>query len=61
MINLKPGAPPTLTGRTIQLSQSEQVELSKFLKEHTAQGTIQPSKSPYAAPFFFIKKKNRKL
>jgi len=50
-----------LTGRTIQLSQSEQGKLTKFLKEHMAQGTIQPSKSPYAAPFFFIKKKNGKL
>ena len=61
MIELKPGAPATLVGRTIRLSQMEQVELTKFLKEHTARGTIRPSKSPYATPFFFIKKKNRKL
>jgi hypothetical protein len=33
----------------------------KFIKEHTAPGTICPSKSPYAAFFFFIKKKNGKL
>jgi len=33
----------------------------KFIKEHTAQGTIRPSKSLYAASFFFIKKKNGKL
>ncbi len=37
------------------------IELSQFLKEHTARGTIQPSKSPYATSFFFIKKKNGKL
>ncbi len=37
------------------------MELAKFLKEHTARRTIRPSKSPYAAPFFFIKKKNGKL
>ncbi len=50
-----------LIGRTIQLSQLEQGELTKFLKKHMAWGTIWSLKSPYAAPFFFIKKKNRKL
>ncbi len=60
-IDLKPGAPATLISKTIQLSQTEQKELSQFLKEHTARGTIQPSKGPYATSFFFIKKKNRKL
>ena len=60
-INLKPGAPATLISKTICLSQMEQGELSQFLKEHMARGTIQPSKSPYAASFFFIKKKNGKL
>ncbi len=60
-IDLKPRAPATLISKTIRLSQAEQGELSKFLKEHTARGTIQPSKSPYAASFFFIKKKNGKL
>jgi hypothetical protein len=60
-IELKPGAPATLRSRTIRLSQTKQIELSKFLKEHTARGTIQPSKSPYTASFFFIKKKNSKL
>jgi len=43
------------------LSQLEQEELKKFLKEHLARGTIQPSKSPYTAAFFFIKKRNGKL
>src|SRR6266853_616687 len=60
-IDLKPGAPATLISKTIRLSRTEQEELSQFLKEHTARGTIQPSKSPYAASFFFIKKKNGKL
>ena len=36
-------------------------ELAKFIKEHETRGTICPSKSPYAAAFFFIKKKNGKL
>ena len=35
--------------------------LQKFLKEHLKKGYICPSKIPYAAPFFFIKKKDRKL
>jgi hypothetical protein len=39
----------------------EQEELKKFVKEHLAKGYIRPSKSPYAAPFFFIKKKDGKL
>src|SRR6266851_5870733 len=60
-IDLKPGAPVTLISKTVRLSRTEQGELSEFLKEHTARGTIQPSKSPYAASFFFIKKKNGKL
>jgi hypothetical protein len=59
-IDLKLGAPPTLISKTIRLSQTEQQELLKFIKEHTARGTICPSKSPYAASFF-IKKKNGKL
>jgi len=60
-IELKPGAPPTLISKTICLSQTEQQELLKFIKEDTARGTICPSKSPYATSFFFIKKKNGKL
>ena len=60
-INLKEGAPSMLISRNICLSQLEQEELKAFLKEHLARGTIRPSKSPYAATFFFIKKKNGKL
>jgi hypothetical protein len=58
---LKPEAPATLRSKIIQLSQAEQKELKHFLNEHLQQGTICPSKSPYAASFFFIKKKNGKL
>jgi len=60
-IDLKEGAPSTLISQNIHLSQLEQEELKKFLKEHLARGTIQPLKSPYATTFFFIKKKNGKL
>src|SRR5712672_2967439 len=60
-IELKPGAPATLPGKIYALTQLEQAELAKFVKEHLAKGYIRPSKSPYAAPFFFIKKKDGKL
>jgi hypothetical protein len=39
----------------------EQQEFQKFINKHLEQGTIQRSKSPYPASFFFIKKKNGKL
>jgi hypothetical protein len=60
-IELKPNAPAALPGKLIPLSQMEQKELHKFVVEHTKQGTIRPSKSPYKAHFFFIKKKDGKL
>jgi len=40
------------------LSPLEQAELDTFLEENLHTGRIQPSKSPIAAPVFFIKKKN---
>ena len=60
-IELKPGAPSSLPGKIYSLTVAEQEELQKFVKEHTTKGYIRPSKSPYAAPFFFIKKKDSKL
>jgi hypothetical protein len=60
-IELKPGAPATLISKTIKLSATEQEELQKFIDEHLERGTIRRSKSPYMAPFVFIKKKNGKL
>jgi len=60
-IELKPGAPMMLISKTIKLLTMEQEELKKFINKHLEWGTIQQSKSPYAASFFFIKKKNSKL
>jgi hypothetical protein len=60
-IELKKDAPSTLPGKIYSLTQVEQKALQEFIKEHQAKGYIQPSKSPYAAPFFFIKKKDGKL
>ena len=41
--------------------QDEQKALQEFIKEHVQKGYIRPSKSPYAALFFFIKKKDGQL
>jgi len=60
-IELKPSVPSTLPGKIYALSQLELQELQKFVKEHLAKGYIRPLKSPYATPFFFIKKKDGKL
>src|SRR5580692_11397596 len=60
-IELKPNAPSTIPGKVYQLTQDEQKALLEFVKEQQAKGYIHPSKSPYAAPFFFIKKKDGKL
>jgi hypothetical protein len=60
-IELKPGAPATIPGKIYSLSQTEQEETHEFIKGHLKQGTIRPSKGPYAAPFFYIRKKDGKL
>ena len=61
MIELKPGAPLSIPGKVYQLMQDEQKALLEFVQEQQAKGYICPSKSLYAVPFFFIKKKDRKL
>ena len=60
-IELKPGAPLSIPGKVYQLTQEEQKALLNFIQEQQAKGYICPSKSPNAAPFFFIKKKDGKL
>ena len=60
-IELKPNAPSTIPGKIYQLTQDKQRALLDFIKEQQAKGYICPSKSPYVAPFFFIKKKDGKL
>ena len=60
-IELLPGAPNTLPGRLLPLTQEEKNEMHKFMQEHLKRGTICISKSPYAANFFFVKKKDGKL
>ena len=60
-IDLKPDAPLTLDCKVYPLSPGEDITLQTFLLENLAKGYIRPSKSPYAFPFFFIKKKNGDL
>ena len=43
------------------LTLEEQIELDKFLKKNLDKGYIKPLESPMASPFFFVKKKDRKL
>jgi len=60
-IELLPGAPTTMPGRLLPLNQKEIEEVHKFVQEHLSRGTIRESWSPYAANFFFVKKKDGKL
>jgi hypothetical protein len=60
-IELLDGAPTTLPGRLLPLTQEERQEAHNFVAEHLKRGTIQLSNSPYAANFFFVKKKDKKL
>ena len=43
------------------LSPNEQAELDVFIEENLASGCIRHSKSPMAAPVFFIKKQDGSL
>jgi len=59
-IELILGAEPK-SSKVYPLSPVEQKELDSFLEENLRTGRIRPSKSPMAAPVFFIKKKDSSL
>jgi len=59
-IELVLGSEPK-SSKVYSLSPVEQKELDSFLKENLRTGRIRPSKSPIAAPVFFIKKKDGSL
>jgi len=59
-IELIPRAEPKLS-KVYLLSPLEQTELDAFLEENLCTRQIQLSKSPIAAPVFFIKKKDGSL
>jgi len=56
-IELIPGVEPK-SSKVYPLSPLEQAELDTFLEANLCTRRIQPSKSPIAAPVFFIKKKD---
>ena len=60
-IDLKPNAPSSLNCKIYPLTTQEKEALRKWLDEELKKGYITKSKSPYASPFFFIKKKDGKL
>jgi len=59
-IELVPGSEPKSL-KVYPLSLVEQKELDSFLEENLRTRRIRPSKSPMAAPMFFIKKKDGSL
>jgi hypothetical protein len=60
-IDLKPDALETLKSKVYPILHNKQGALDKFIEEQLVKGYIVPSKSPMAAPVFFVKKKNGKL
>jgi len=59
-IELIPGSEPK-SSKVYPLSLVEQKKLDSFLEENLHTRQIRPSKSPMAAPVFFIKKKDGSL
>ncbi|SJL07261.1 uncharacterized protein ARMOST_10604 [Armillaria ostoyae] len=60
-IELVPNAKSTLDCKVYPLNRNEQEQLDKFLDENLDSGRITESKSPFASPFFFVKKKDGSL
>ncbi|SJL10872.1 uncharacterized protein ARMOST_14267 [Armillaria ostoyae] len=60
-IELVPNAKSTLNCKVYPLNRDKQEQLDKFLDENLESGRIQESKSPFASPFFFVKKKDGSL
>jgi len=60
-IELLPDALKSFDCKIYPMARGEEDLLREFIKEQLEKGYIRPSKSPYASPFFFIKKKDGKL
>ncbi|SJL16283.1 uncharacterized protein ARMOST_19803 [Armillaria ostoyae] len=60
-IELVPNAKSTLDCKVYPLNRDKQEQLDKFLDKNLKSGRIKESKSPFASPFFFVKKKDRSL
>ncbi|SJL16260.1 uncharacterized protein ARMOST_19780 [Armillaria ostoyae] len=61
VLELVPNAKSTLDCKVYPLNRDEQEQLDKFLDENLESGCITESKSPFASPFFFVKKKDGSL
>jgi hypothetical protein len=59
-IKLLPDAQP-VSCKAYPMAPREQKALDNFLEENLRSGRIRPSKSPWASPFFFVKKKDGSL
>ena len=59
-IDLKPSFVPKIA-KVYPLNPKEQEACKAFINEHLKTGRIVPSKSPQAAPFFFVAKKDGSL
>ncbi|EKM48439.1 uncharacterized protein PHACADRAFT_58702, partial [Phanerochaete carnosa HHB-10118-sp] len=59
-IELTSGTQP-ISCKVYPISVNEQKELDEFIEENLRTGRIRPSKSPWASPFFFVKKKDGRL
>jgi Reverse transcriptase (RNA-dependent DNA polymerase) len=59
-IDMKEGFEPK-SFKNYNFTPEEQKELDKFLDENLEKGYIQPSQSPQASPFLFVKKKDGRL
>jgi hypothetical protein len=53
--------PKMLDCKIYPLTLTEQGKLDEYIKENLEKGYIQPSKSQYSSPFFFVGKKDGKL
>jgi len=59
-VDLRPGATPP-TGRAYNLTVAEDTAMQEWLQDNLSRGFIRKSSSPYAAPCFFVKKKDASL
>ena len=60
-IELKKDTPATLPAKAYRIPPDETESMVKFVAEQKKLKRMQDLKSPYASPFFFIKKKDGKL
>ena len=60
-ITLRPDAPSSISCKVYPMTREEDEALDTWIDDQLEKGYIEPSISPYASSFFFIKKKDGKL